>query len=91
MPALRDRQEDVPALADRLLQEACAARGRAPREFTNAARALLGAWTWPGNLKELQDVVERLKALGAANVREFGGITENVTFHLPKALSATER
>jgi len=39
----------------------------------------------------VQDVVERLKALGAVDVREFGGITENVTFHLPKALSAGER
>jgi 4-hydroxy-3-methylbut-2-enyl diphosphate reductase len=35
----------------------------------------------------VKNVVERLHALGASNVREFGGITENVTFHLPKALS----
>ena len=39
----------------------------------------------------VKDVVERLRALGAVNVREFEGITESVTFHLPKALSAAER
>ena len=39
----------------------------------------------------VKNVVERLQALGAVNVREFGGITENVTFHLPKALSTGDR
>ena len=39
----------------------------------------------------VKDVIERLKALGATRVEEFDGITENVTFHLPKALSAAER
>ena len=39
----------------------------------------------------VQDVIERLKSLGASNVHEFDGITENVIFHLPKALSAAER
>ena len=39
----------------------------------------------------VQDVIERLKALGASNVSEFDGITENVTFQLPKSLSLAER
>ena len=39
----------------------------------------------------VQDVIERLKELGASNVSEFDGIRENVTFHLPKALSVAER
>ena len=39
----------------------------------------------------VKDVIDRLKALGASKVREFEGITENVTFHLPKALSVGER
>ena len=39
----------------------------------------------------VKEVVERLKTLGATEVREFGGIVENVTFQLPKALSAAER
>jgi 4-hydroxy-3-methylbut-2-enyl diphosphate reductase len=39
----------------------------------------------------VRDVIERLKALGASSVREFDGITENVTFQLPKALSTAER
>lgn len=60
LPPLRERPEDVPVLAARLLEDVCAARGSAPRTFTQAAMALLGALTWPGNLAELHDVIDRV-------------------------------
>ncbi len=59
LPPLCDRAEDVPLLSLRLLDEWCAAGGRGPRAFTQPALALLSALTWPGNLAELQLVVER--------------------------------
>jgi DNA-binding NtrC family response regulator len=59
LPSLRDRPEDVPALAVRLLDQACAARGLSPRTLTQAATALLAALAWPGNLAELQRAIER--------------------------------
>lgn len=59
LPPLRERAEDVPALASRLLDDWCAARGCAPRTFTPPALALLSALTWPGNVAELRTVVER--------------------------------
>ena len=59
VPALRDRPSDVPALAERLLEEVSAARGAALRSFTQAALGLLAALSWPGNLAELRAVVER--------------------------------
>jgi DNA-binding NtrC family response regulator len=60
LPALRDRPEDVPALATRLLEELCASRDGSRRVFTQAALALLGALTWPGNLAELRDAIDRV-------------------------------
>lgn len=60
LPPLRERQEDVPALSVRLLEDICAAHARAPRTFTQAALALLGALTWPGNLHELRDAIEHV-------------------------------
>ena len=60
LPPLRERQEDVPALASRLLEEICTAHDAGPRTFTQAAVALLGALTWPGNLRELRDAIERV-------------------------------
>ncbi len=66
LPPLRDRPEDVPALAVRLLEDICAADGRAARTFTQAALALVGALTWPGNLAELRAAIGRV----AADTRE---------------------
>ena len=59
LPPLRDRAEDVPALASRVLEDWSAAHGRAPRTLTQPALALLSALTWPGNVGELQLVLER--------------------------------
>jgi two-component system, NtrC family, nitrogen regulation response regulator NtrX len=68
LPPLRDRPDDVPALALRLLEDRCAADGRPPRSFTQAALALVGALTWPGNLAELRDAVDRVVAEGRDGV-----------------------
>ena len=60
LPALRDRAEDVPALATRVLEERCAAGDGARRVFTQSALALLGALSWPGNVAELRDAIDRV-------------------------------
>jgi len=62
LPPLRDRADDVPLLAVRLVEDVCAAHGIERRTFTEAALALLAALTWPGNLEELAGVVERVAA-----------------------------
>lgn len=60
LPSLRERPDDVPALAIRLVEDKCAAEGRPAPSFTQAALALVGALTWPGNLAELRDAVDRV-------------------------------
>jgi DNA-binding NtrC family response regulator len=62
LPPLRNRPEDVPALATRLLEDVCDAQHVPPRGFTQAAVALLSALSWPGNLSQLQRVIERVVA-----------------------------
>jgi DNA-binding NtrC family response regulator len=64
VPPLRERAEDIPALATRLLDDLCAARSVKPPTFSPAALSLLGALTWPGNVTELRDVIDRVAALG---------------------------
>ena len=59
LPQLRERPDDVPVLAARILDDCCAAQTVAPRAFTQPALALLAALTWPGNVAELKAVVER--------------------------------
>ena len=62
LPSLRERPEDVPAIAIRLLEDICQPRRTAPRTFTNAALALVGAISWPGNVAELRAALERVVA-----------------------------
>jgi two-component system response regulator GlrR len=62
LPPLRDRPEDVPALALRLLEDLGKAERTVARSFTQAALVLLSALTWPGNLAELRGVIERVVA-----------------------------
>jgi len=59
LPPLRDRLEDVPAIAARVLEEVLAERGLRPRAFTQAALGLVAAVTWPGNLAELRAAIAR--------------------------------
>jgi DNA-binding NtrC family response regulator len=59
LPALRERREDIPALAGQFLRSAIA-RAHRDVEFTAEALAQLSAHTWPGNVRELENVVERL-------------------------------
>jgi len=60
LPPLRERQEDVPGIATRMLESFAAERGMPPRAFTQAALALVAAVTWPGNLFELQAAIARV-------------------------------
>jgi len=57
LPPLRDRPEDVMVLAERFLTDL--RRGRPVEGFTAEAEAALRAYAWPGNIRELRNVVER--------------------------------
>jgi DNA-binding NtrC family response regulator len=60
LPPLRMRADDVPAIAVRLLADRCASDHLASRTFTDASLALLGAVSWPGNLTQLRDAIDRV-------------------------------
>jgi DNA-binding NtrC family response regulator len=81
LPPLRDRPDDVPALAMRLLEDTCAAEGRPARTFTQAALALFGALTWPGNLAELRTAIERIVADGVEDVIQIEHILPALQLH----------
>jgi len=59
VPPLRDRLEDVPALAAHLLTEIAARIGREAPELTPNALACLQSYAYPGNVRELANILER--------------------------------
>ena len=60
---LRDRKEDIPALVDHFLDRIAAETALARRAFSCGALELLGEYDWPGNIRELENVVQRAVAL----------------------------
>jgi NtrC-family two-component system response regulator AlgB len=63
MPSLRQRPEDIPALAEGLLQRAFAAANRLYRPLSEEARRAINAYPWPGNIRELKNALERAAIL----------------------------
>ena len=68
VPALDDRKEDIPLLVTHFTEMICAESGKPVREFTPEAVKLLQERPWPGNIRELRNVVERLLILGGTPV-----------------------
>ena len=66
IPPLRQRPEDLPGLAERLLAETLARFAVGPRRLGEAALAALAAHDWPGNVRELRNRIERAAALSEA-------------------------
>jgi hydrogenase-4 transcriptional activator len=64
LPPLRDRLEDIPALAAHFAQRASKRFGLPPRAPTPNDVNLLAAYPWPGNVRELASVMERAAILG---------------------------
>ena len=59
VPALRERPEDIPIIARHFLEELGTARGRGGVRLTPDAEAALARYRWPGNIRELRNVLER--------------------------------
>ncbi len=64
VPALDDRKDDIPLLIGHFSERICAESGKPTRAFSPEAVKLLQERSWPGNIRELRNVVERLLILG---------------------------
>jgi two-component system nitrogen regulation response regulator NtrX len=60
VPSLRERQEDIPLLAEHFMAMLAREYGRRPKTFEADALIALRQYVWPGNVRELRNVVERL-------------------------------
>jgi two-component system NtrC family response regulator len=60
MPSLRERREDIPLMVDRFLDEFSAIHRKPGRRLAPAALRVLIDYAWPGNIRQLRNVIERL-------------------------------
>lgn len=68
LPPLRERVEDIPALVQHLLSELTAELAREPPTVTNAALRKLARSPWPGNVRQLKNVLSRAVVLAEGDV-----------------------
>ncbi|MGD0345299.1 MAG: sigma-54 dependent transcriptional regulator [Terracidiphilus sp.] len=85
LPPLRRRREDLPALVEHFVRQVSAQNGWKPAAFTADALRALQEYAWPGNIRELRNVVERLLLFAGGEV----GV-EDVRLALPAAHVSTK-
>ena len=64
IPSLAERIDDIPILAKYFVEQLSSSDGFAYREFTNEALTFLQGMNWPGNIRQLRNLVERVLILG---------------------------
>jgi DNA-binding NtrC family response regulator len=67
LPSLRDRSDDIPLLLNYFLEQSVKRLGRPPMRFAKETVKELSAYEWPGNIRELENEVERAVALSTAD------------------------
>jgi two-component system, NtrC family, response regulator len=70
IPPLRERRDEIPALAEHFLKASLARMGRPKKSFSPEAIRALAGYRWPGNVRELAHLVESLVALHVGSVIE---------------------
>jgi two-component system, NtrC family, response regulator PilR len=70
LPPLRDRREDIPLLVAYFIKKLSRSVGRSVRGVAPEAMATLEQYHWPGNIRELENVVERAIVLGSGELLE---------------------
>jgi two-component system, NtrC family, response regulator PilR len=92
LPALRQRKEDIPLLAEHFIAQFCANLNVPQKNISADAMRALEKYAWPGNVRELENAIERMIALERSEVLTtkslpeailLGGSIPDVTFELP--------
>jgi DNA-binding NtrC family response regulator len=69
LPPLRDRREDIPLLVQHFLQKFCVEQGRPVMTVSQTAMRLLMTYAWPGNVRQLENAMERAVALSGTRTQ----------------------
>jgi two-component system response regulator FlrC len=90
IPSLRERRSDILSLAEHFLRSSATRNGKDVREFGEESKARLLARSWKGNVRELENVIERAVLLASGNVVQPQDIVsdtgENVRAEEPASL-----
>ena len=78
LPPLRERMEDIPALVHHFIKKVREESGQDIETISPAAMKYLLAYTWPGNIRELENVIERASVLSRDSTIDVDDLTPNI-------------
>ncbi|HEX4947977.1 MAG TPA: sigma-54 dependent transcriptional regulator [Blastocatellia bacterium] len=76
LPPLRERTDDIPLLAAHFARKVAAKHGRPTPGFTSAMVDVLTSYPWPGNIRELENVIERSVVISSATLLDVNVLPE---------------
>jgi DNA-binding NtrC family response regulator len=101
MPPLRERKEDIPLFLESFLIEFCQLHRKKLKTISEKARKILIQYSWPGNIRELRNTIERLVLLTRSDtiepkdlpeqIRETGDQQAEITLRLNQPLEEIEK
>ena len=80
VPPLRDRVSDIPLLVEHFISKSAKACGRSDMSISKEAIEVLKQYSWPGNIRELENVIERCVALESANLITVASLPQYVRY-----------
>ncbi len=89
LPSLRERTGDIPLLVSNFLREACETCNRSIDGFDQQAMATLQSYQWPGNVRQLQNVVERAVLLARGDHLTLEDLPPEVLGRVPDPMAAS--
>ena len=89
LPPLRQRQDDIPILAEHFLQRIAGLRDEEPKRLSSSAREALVDYAWPGNVRELENALERSIILTTGPEIDVPALPERVTQRRAEPLIST--
>ncbi|MGB6564359.1 MAG: sigma-54 dependent transcriptional regulator, partial [Candidatus Binataceae bacterium] len=86
LPTLRERSEDVPILIEHFLQQLAPAAGKSVMGMEAECLELLKAQRWPGNVRQLRNVIERALIVTRGPMISTADLPEEITFDMPESV-----
>jgi len=78
LPPLRERRGDIPLLIEHFIKEMTARHGREVEHMSKSARQALMAYDWPGNIRQLRNVIERMVVVDMDGLLDVDDLPEEI-------------
>jgi len=75
LPPLRNRKQDIPILASHFIERFCVNEGGIPKDISEATKKQLINYDWPGNVRQLENMINRAMVISDGNVLDIDDLT----------------